>query len=102
MVARIGDAIAAYAKTGQIDSGPSGGSAVAPGKDFASFLRDSVQEAHEVMKGGEQMSMKAITGKADLNDVIVAVNDAEVTLQTVVGLRDRMVQAYQEILRMPI
>jgi flagellar hook-basal body complex protein FliE len=46
--------------------------------------------------------MKAITGKADLNDVIVAVNDAEMTLQTVVGLRDRMIQAYQEILRMPI
>lgn len=99
MVARIGDAIAAYAKTGQIEGGLE---AREPGKDFASFLRESVQEAHQVMKSGEQMSMQAITGKADLNDVIVAVNDAEVTLQTVVGLRDRMIQAYQEILRMPI
>ena len=101
MVARIGDAIAAYAKTGQIEAG-GGMETRAPGKDFASFLRESAQEAHEVLKSGEQMSMKAITGKADLNDVIVAVNDAEMTLQTVVGLRDRMIQAYQEILRMPI
>ncbi|KZC98844.1 flagellar hook-basal body complex protein FliE [Oceanibaculum pacificum] len=98
MVAKIGDAIAAYTKV------PQGGGMEARdvGRDFASFIRDAADDAHNVMKTGEKMSLQAVTGQADLNDVVSAVNSAEVTLQTVVGLRDRMVQAYQEILRMPM
>jgi len=46
--------------------------------------------------------MRGIAGEADLTDVVAAVNSAETTLQVVTGLRDRMIQAYQEILRMPI
>ncbi|MBU0723777.1 MAG: flagellar hook-basal body complex protein FliE [Alphaproteobacteria bacterium] len=98
MVAKIGDAIAAYTKVPQ----GAGMEARDAGRDFASFIRDAAGDAHEIMKTGESMSLKAVTGQADLNDVVTAVNNAEVTLQTVVGLRDRMVQAYQEILRMPI
>ena len=48
------------------------------------------------------MSRAAAAGKADVNEVITAVSEAELTLQTVVALRDRVIQAYQEILRMPI
>jgi len=44
----------------------------------------------------------AIAGKTDLSSVIAAVANAELTLQTVVAVRDRMVQAYQEVMRMPI
>ena len=46
--------------------------------------------------------MKAAMGEADLNELIVAVSKAELTLQTVVTVRDRAIQAYQDILRMPI
>jgi flagellar hook-basal body complex protein FliE len=48
------------------------------------------------------MSIKGISGEADLTDVVSAVNSAEATLQLVTTLRDRMIQAYQEIIRMPI
>ncbi|MEM6903398.1 MAG: flagellar hook-basal body complex protein FliE, partial [Pseudomonadota bacterium] len=35
-------------------------------------------------------------------DVVMAVNNAEITLQSVVSIRDRVISAYQEILRMPM
>ena len=54
------------------------------------------------MKASEVVGARAITGDAKLTEVLEAVTDAEVTLQTIVSLRDRMVSAYQEIMRMPI
>ena len=41
-------------------------------------------------------------GTANLTDVVEAVTAAEMTLETVVAMRDRMMSAYQEIMRMPI
>ena len=70
----------------------------ATGKDFASFIRDAGTNSVETMYRGEEMSKAGIAGTADLNDVVAA----ELTLQTITTLRDRLVQAYQEIIRMPI
>ena len=44
----------------------------------------------------------AVAGQTSLQEVVEAVNAAELTLQTVVAVRDRMIAAYQEIMRMPI
>ena len=56
----------------------------------------------ETLRGAEQMTAKRVAGEAGLLDVITAVNDAQLTLQTVVSIRDRMITAYQDIIRMPI
>ena len=50
----------------------------------------------------EKMSAQAAAGKADVTDVVAAVSNAEISLQLVVAVRDRAVQAYQDIIRMPI
>ena len=47
-------------------------------------------------------SAAAAAGKADLNTVVVAVAEADLTLKTVVAVRDKVLAAYREILRMPI
>ncbi len=72
------------------------------GASFSSFLKDSAEGALETMRASEVMSAKAIQGDADITKVVEAVNAAEITLQTTMALRDRMVSAYQEIMRMPI
>lgn len=72
------------------------------GVTFSDFLRDGVRDSIGDLRGGEKMSAMAVTGEADLVDVVQAVTNAEVTLNTVVAIRDRMVSAYQEILRMPM
>lgn len=87
-------------------AGSSGGDTVqsgnADGVNFSDFLENKARESVETMKGAEKMSARAVTGEADLTEVVQAVTDAELTLQTVVAVRDRMISAYQEIMRMPI
>src|SRR5437899_1784253 len=58
--------------------------------------------AHPAANAGEAASLNAVTGKADMSEVVTAVTNAEVALQTVTAVRDRVIQAYQDILRMPI
>ncbi|HIJ63266.1 MAG TPA: flagellar hook-basal body protein FliE [Rhodospirillaceae bacterium] len=72
------------------------------GADFASLLQDGVKSAVDAGKKSEDLSKQAISGKADVRDVVAAVNNAEVTLQTVVAIRDKVIAAYNDILRMPI
>ena len=50
----------------------------------------------------EKASVAAVGQGADLNHVITAVAEAEVTLQTVVAVRERIIEAYKDIMRMPI
>jgi flagellar hook-basal body complex protein FliE len=75
---------------------------VGAGQDFSSFMQDATENSIETLKAGEAMGMKGITGNADLNDVVSAINSAESTLQLVTTIRDKMIQAYQEVMRMPI
>ena len=75
---------------------------VGAGQDFSSFMKDATENSIETLKSGEAMGMKGITGTADLNDVVSAINSAESTLQLVTTIRDKMIQAYQEVMRMPI
>ncbi len=97
-------AINAYNTTRNIGNDVQSGAATnkASGPSFADYMKDSVEESIDVLRTSEEMSAKAVTGEADLTDVVQAVTNAELTLQTVVSIRDRMVSAYQEILRMPI
>jgi flagellar hook-basal body complex protein FliE len=90
------------ARTGAMGGPDEASAATAPGQSFGAMLGEQVQGAIDTGKVAEQQSLKAAQGKADLVDVVTAVNNAEVALQTVVAVRDRMVQAYQEIMRMPI
>ena len=75
---------------------------VGASQDFSSFMKDATENSIETLKSGEDMGMKGITGNADLNDVVSAINSAESTLQLVTTIRDKMIQAYQEVMRMPI
>ena len=84
-------------KSGESDSAGDSG-----GVTFSDFLREKAEDSVDTLRKSEEMSAKAVTGDADITDVVQAVTNAEVTLQTVVSIRDRMISAYQEILRMPI
>ncbi len=100
-------AAAAYqAVSGAGASGASSASAssagAAGGQSFSDFLSGAVKDAVHTMHGGEAMAAKQATGQADIVSVVSAVNSAELTLDTVVAVRDKVVQAYQSIMQMPI
>ena len=50
----------------------------------------------------EKMSIAAINDRADITQVVTAVAEAELTLQTVVNVRDKVLEAYKDIIRMPV
>jgi flagellar hook-basal body complex protein FliE len=72
------------------------------GEDFASFFRSLAQQSVGSMQAGEQASIQGLQGSLDAQSVVEAVAAAELTLQTVTAVRDRVVEAYQELIRMPI
>lgn len=69
---------------------------------FADMVKASLEQSAAVLHKGEEMTLKGIAGEADMRDVVLAVNNAENTLSTVVAVRDKVITAYQEILKMPI
>lgn len=75
----------------------------APKKEsFGDVLKNAAIKSIQTMRAGEAASAKAVSGEASLPEVVQAITASEVTLQTVVAVRDRLVSAYQEILRMPV
>lgn len=73
-----------------------------PAQAFGALLEQVLAGAVDAGRKGETAATRAVVGHANLQEVVEAVNAAELTLQTVVAVRDRMIAAYQEIVRMPI
>ena len=86
----------AYAR---VDRGDTGGDGAG---SFGSVLRNALDGAIETGHTAEAQATQAIMGDGNLTDVVTALSRAELALQTATAIRDRVVQAYQDIMRMPI
>lgn len=69
---------------------------------FEDYISDAARGVVDSLHNAEQVSKEALMGKASVQEVVTAIMVAETNLQTVVSLRDKMIQSYQEILRMPV
>ncbi len=69
---------------------------------FANMIGQSLKGAAASGYKSEAVTTRAIAGKADVTDVVMAVSNAELSLNTVVAVRDRVISAYQDIIKMPI
>ncbi|MBB5515230.1 flagellar hook-basal body complex protein FliE [Rubricella aquisinus] len=54
------------------------------------------------VKEGEETAMASLSGGADSQALVEALAQTELAVETAVTVRDRVVEAYQEILRMPV
>ncbi len=100
MAIDIASALRAYSSAPK-PTGIDGGEE-AQGGGFGAALAGVLDDAMKTTKAGEQAMAASAAGKAELVDVVTAVANAETTLETVVALRDRMISAYQDIMRMPV
>ena len=66
------------------------------------MVKSAVEDAVDLSKAGESMTLQGIQGKADIQDVVLAVSNAEMALNTVVSVRDTAIKAYNTIISMPI
>ncbi|WP_144186033.1 flagellar hook-basal body complex protein FliE [Elioraea rosea] len=76
------------------EAGPAGG--------FGALLERAVSGTVDAAKQSDRAAMDAIAGGGDVTAVVTAVARAELALQTTVAIRDRVIQAYQDVMRMPI
>jgi flagellar hook-basal body complex protein FliE len=90
-------AVNAYAQTAA-KAGASGAAA----SGFESMLGDVLNNAMAAGKHAETTAINGMAKKAELVDVVTAVTQAEITLETVTAVRDKVIAAYQDIMRMPI
>ena len=56
----------------------------------------------EAGRASDVQTQAMVAGKANIVDVVTAVAETETAISTVVSVRDRVIAAYEEIIRMPI
>ncbi len=109
MITNSASAIAAYQRSvenaigGEVGGKKKAGIAEAEGTgDFGSVLKTFVGDTVASVKTAEKAAAAGAAGKANLQEVVLAVSQAEVMMQTVSSIRDKVISAYQDIIRMPI
>jgi flagellar hook-basal body complex protein FliE len=90
-------AASAYAR---VDQGQAGDAAA--GNSFGATLQRAMAGAIDTGHAADTQAMQALSGGGNLTDVVTALSHAELALQTATAIRDRVVQAYQDIMKMPI
>ena len=82
---------------------PALANAAVPGEaSFASVLKDAIGAVSDMGRKSDAQTRAAANGKANMVDVVTAVSETEVAIDAVVAVRDRVIQAYEDIMKMPI
>ena len=93
----------AYANLARlVDVGSAAKTSETGGQSFASMLKDSIGSVMEQGRKSDGQTLAMASGKANVIDVVTAVAETEVAVGTLVSVRDRVIQSYEDIMRMPI
>ncbi len=92
-LARLADPSAALAKAGDGAAG---------GPNFGALLKDAMGAVVEAGRKSDAQTQAMAVGKANIVDVVTAVSQTEVAVDALVSVRDRVIAAYEEIMKMPI
>jgi flagellar hook-basal body complex protein FliE len=78
------------------------GAAATPAADFGSMVGDAARSSLATLRRAELVSARGVAGTADVQDVVQAATSAELTVQTMTQLRDKVIGAYTDVLRMAV
>jgi flagellar hook-basal body complex protein FliE len=98
-MARLGDAAAGVGKVA--GAGGAAGDA-AGGSSFGAMLKDALNSVVDSGQKSDAQTRAMLNGKADMVDVVTAVSQTEVAVETMVAVRNKVIEAYQSIMSMPI
>ena len=85
-----------------LTKGAAGAGQAAGGTSFGDMLKDAVEAINKTTRASDVQTQAAAAGKANIVDVVTAVTETEVAIESLVSVRDKVIQAYEEIMRMPI
>ncbi|APZ50404.1 flagellar hook-basal body complex protein FliE [Salipiger abyssi] len=81
------------------------GAVAAPAADkpsFSDMLAEAGRDAVQTVRHAEAVAQTGLQGQADTQAVVEATLELDSTVRTAVSVRDKLVEAYQEIIRMPV
>ena len=90
-------------KSLSIEGPKSTGSTSEAGKSFADTLKDAVGNVNELQKTSDKAMQNLATGKTDnVADVMIAAEKADIAMRVMVQVRNKIIDAYQEIMKMQV
>ena len=96
----------AYAKLARLaDPGANplkGSTGDSAGPNFGAMVKEALGAVVEAGRKSDTQAQAMVAGKANIVDVVTAVTDTEVAVEAMVSVRDKVIQAYEEIMRMPL
>ncbi len=103
-LARLGEDTARIGAGGAAGPGAGigAGAGAAGGPNFGSILKDVVDAVSDAARKSDSQAQAVAVGKANMVDVVTAVSESETAIQTLVAVRDKVISAYEDILKMPI
>ena len=66
------------------------------------MLKDAIGSVLDAGRKSDAQSIAMASGKSNVMDVVTAVAETDVAVSTLVSVRDRVIQAYEDIMKMPI
>jgi flagellar hook-basal body complex protein FliE len=93
-IARIANPVSAVSGAGDATA--------ATGQSFGAMLKDALGSVMQAGHNADAQTQSVAAGKANVLDVVTAVSETEVAIDAVVAVRDKVIAAYEEIMRMPI
>jgi flagellar hook-basal body complex protein FliE len=71
-----------------------------PASDFKASLRESVDEMNRLLKEADEATNEMVGGKKDVHEAMIAIEQANLSLRMMIQVRNKVVSAYEEIMRM--
>ena len=75
---------------------------VAAGQSFGALLKDAMGAVAQTGRNSDSQTQAVAAGKANVVDVVTAVAESETAIEALVSVRDKVIHAYDEIMKMPI
>jgi flagellar hook-basal body complex protein FliE len=104
-------AISAYTAAAKLISAGQGGAGGVAGaaageatgaSTFTGMLKEALASVNEVGRKSDTQTRAMVNGKSDMINVVTAVSETEVAIDAVVAVRDKVIAAYEDIMKMPI
>jgi flagellar hook-basal body complex protein FliE len=100
-------AAAAYAAIARLAANPAAQAAAAPvdpnsATSFTTVLKDAIGSVEAIGQKSETQTRAMVNGNSNMVDVVTAVSETEVAIDAVVAVRDKIIAAYEDIMKMPI
>lgn len=70
--------------------------------DFSALIGKALEATADVGRKSDAQTASVAAGRSDIVDVVTAVAESEAAIETLVAVRDRVIAAYEEIMRMPV